>query len=132
MADKHSETSLGLAIAGIRKRRRITQRELADRLHIHHSMVTRWEKGQTIPRDETLERIAAALEVTVEELVQAERKQPLRLPNPLDDPELNQLLSQLNALEGRDLDALKVFLDAMLTKASIRRMVNASSVAQAS
>lgn len=132
MADKHSETSLGLAIAGIRKRRRMTQRELADRLHIHHSMVTRWEKGQTIPRDETLERIAAALEVTVDELVEAERKQPLRLPNPLDDPELNQLLSQLNALEGRDLDALKVFLDAMLTKASIRRMVNASSVAQAS
>lgn len=132
MADKHSETSLGLAIAGIRKRRRMTQRELADRLHIHHSMVTRWEKGQTTPRDETLERIAAALEVTVEELVEAERKQPLRLPNPLDDPELNQLLSQLNALEGRDLDALKVFLDAMLTKASIRRMVNASSVAQAS
>jgi transcriptional regulator with XRE-family HTH domain len=96
-------------------------------------MVTRWEKGQTVPRDETLERIAAALEVTVEELITAERKGPLRLPGLAEDQELVQLLSQLHALEGRDIDALKVFLDAMLTKARIRQMVVPSTVvAQAS
>ena len=132
MSDKHSENALGLAITSLRKAKKITQRELAERLHIHHSMVTRWEKGQTIPRDETLERIASALGVTVEELIATERKQPLRLPNPVEDPELHRLLSQVNVLEGKDLEALKTFLDAMLTKVSIRRMVNSSSVAQAS
>jgi transcriptional regulator with XRE-family HTH domain len=96
-------------------------------------MVTRWEKGQTVPRDETLERIASALEVSVEELIATERKGPLRLPGLAEDQELVQLLSQLHSLEGRDIDALKVFLDAMLTKARIREMVVSSvAVAQAS
>jgi len=132
MTDNSGNHPLGLAIASVRKLRGITQRELAERLHIHHSMVTRWEKGQTIPRDETLERIATALEMTVEDLLAAEKRQPLRLPSPVDDPELNLLLSQLNALESKDIEALKVFLDAMLTKASIRRMVTTGVVAQAS
>lgn len=132
MAVKQLEQALGNAIASLRKEQGMTQRDLAERLHIHHSMVTRWEKGQTTPRDESLEKIALALGVTLEALLTAERKQPLRLPNPVNDPELHHLLSQLNHLDGRDLDALKVFLDAMLTKASIRRMVNAGSAAQAS
>ena len=86
-------------------------------------MVTRWEKGQTLPREETLERIAEALETTVSELLAASREEPFQIPNPVNDPELLQLLSQLNKLEARDLDALKVFLDAILTKSDIRRLV---------
>lgn len=133
MISNQASIALGLAISSLRRAKRLTQRELAERLHIHHSMVTRWEKGQTVPRDETLERIASALEVSVEELIATERKGPLRLPGLAEDQELVQLLSQLHSLEGRDIDALKVFLDAMLTKARIRQMVGSSvAVAQAS
>lgn len=129
MKTEPSAEALGLAIASVRKHKRWTQRDLAAKLHIHHSMVTRWEKGQNIPRDETLERIAAALEITVDELLSAERKQPLRLPSPVDDPELVSFLSQLNTLEPKDIEALKTFLDAMLTKARIRQMVSPTHIA---
>ena len=76
-----------------------------------------------LPREGTLEKIAEALETTTEELVSATREEPFQIPSPVNDAELLKLLSQINTLTERDLDALKVFLDAILTKNTIRKMV---------
>jgi transcriptional regulator with XRE-family HTH domain len=117
--------SLGKNISQFRKLKGLTQHDLAERLNIHQSMVTRWEKDQVQPKSATLERLSEALEVPVEELLSAQeqgtRKTTIR---GLSNPELADLLGQVHQLDPVDQEALRAVLDAMLTKRRIRDMVS--------
>jgi transcriptional regulator with XRE-family HTH domain len=121
---------LGQNIARLRRQKRWTQRELAESLHTDHSMVTRWEKGKVLPRPDTLERLAQALGVSIDDLT-------LSLPLPssqlfarLEDPELAALLHQVDVLDQRDREALKAVLEAMLTRSRLREMVAPTHVSK--
>ncbi len=52
----------------LRKKKRISQREIAHVLNVSPSTVTRWEKGEVIPRDDKLNSLAKLLEVPPEYL----------------------------------------------------------------
>lgn len=99
--------SLGKAISEFRKRKHYRQTDLADKLGIHQTLVARWENGKTRPRRKTLERLAEALEVSVDSLLQSDFE---RLPETLDDPELTELIQNLPKLSSAQREALKVFL----------------------
>ncbi len=60
---------LGQKISAVRKSKGLTQEKLADRAQINLRTLQRIEKGRTTPHGETLKRIADALEIPVEELV---------------------------------------------------------------
>src|ERR1700744_2202089 len=60
--------SLGSHIAMLRKKKGLTQTDLAAQLNAHQSIVNRWERGHVKPRRSTLERLAEVLDVSVEEL----------------------------------------------------------------
>jgi transcriptional regulator with XRE-family HTH domain len=111
----------GEKIARLRKRRRWTQRELADRMHIHQSMVTRWEKGQVAPRNDTLERLATTFEITVDELLSPIMSLQ-KVSAPVDDPEMRQLFSEASALEGKDREVLKAVIEAMLVRRRVKEL----------
>lgn len=60
----------------IRERRRekgLTQRELAERLHVTDRAVSKWERGLCAPDIALLEPLAAALELSVLEFISGER-----------------------------------------------------------
>ena len=123
--------SLGRKIAQLRNERGMTQRDLADRLDINQSMVTRWEKDQVQPKSSTLERLAQALEVTVEELFpdsETDTARPTTIRG-LANRELAELLSQVNELDSTDQMALQAVLEAMLTKRRIQTMVGSRKTA---
>lgn len=65
---------VGENIARIRKERKITQIELGHRCDFDRSNMRRIEAGRTNPTLLTLQKIATALETTVEELVKLEDK----------------------------------------------------------
>ena len=56
----------------IRKNKRVTQEELAVKVNVVRQTVSKWEKGLSVPDAEALQRIADALDVSVEELLGAE------------------------------------------------------------
>lgn len=58
----------GERIRAARKQAGLTQRELADRLHIAYTGIGQWESDKRKPKRSTLERIAAALGAPVEYL----------------------------------------------------------------
>lgn len=72
------QQKVGLFIAQERKRKSMTQQELADRLHVTNKAVSKWECGKSLPDMATLEPLAAALDVSLEELLSGRR-----LPAPL-------------------------------------------------
>ena len=59
---------LGLRIKELREKRGLTQLKLAEILNMEASNLSKIERGVQIPKEESLEKIAAALDVEVREL----------------------------------------------------------------
>lgn len=63
---------LGKMIALRRKQNGLTQRQLADALHVSYQAVSRWELGTSLPTVEMLCDIASALDTSVDYLLKGE------------------------------------------------------------
>ena len=63
----------GALIRELRKEKNMTQKELAGLLHVTDRAVSKWERGLCAPDISLLEPLAAALGVTVMELISGER-----------------------------------------------------------
>lgn len=66
------QISIGRFIADMRKRKNMTQRELADILLISDKTVSKWESGKGLPEVSLMRPLADALGVTVDELLAGE------------------------------------------------------------
>lgn len=56
-------------IRKLRRAKDITQSELAERLGVERSTVSKWEKGISVPRGKTLIALADVLECSIDELM---------------------------------------------------------------
>lgn len=118
-----SPKELGRKITSVRKLRRLTQRELADKLNIHPSMVTRWEKGQMYPKDSTLEAIAGALGLSTEELLNAKSSPEIRVYEaPAGDQELQVCLELLDRMGEEDRRVVKHMIQALAFRHQVQSL----------
>ncbi len=62
-------STIGERLRRMRKARKVTQMELAERTGVAHSTVVRIERGQTKPKIETIEKFAQVLGVDPKGLV---------------------------------------------------------------
>jgi len=63
----------GEMIAEMRKENEMTQKELAEKLHVTDKAVSKWEKGKGYPEITLLPLIAGVLGITINELLNGER-----------------------------------------------------------
>ena len=63
----------GALIAARRKALELTQKELAQQLHISDRTVSKWERGAGFPDISLLEPLADALDVSIVDLIQGEQ-----------------------------------------------------------
>ena len=70
----------GAFVAQLRKERGMTQKELADILHVTDKAVSKWETGKGFPDMKLLEPLARALGVSLVELMRGERLESDALP----------------------------------------------------
>ena len=70
----------GAFVAQLRKERNMTQKELADALHVTDKAVSKWETGKGFPDMKLLEPLARALGVSLVELMRGERLEAEVLP----------------------------------------------------
>jgi transcriptional regulator with XRE-family HTH domain len=97
----------GLQVAGqvrdIRRARHLSQRQLAGRMQVPRTYISKIENGKAIPTLGSLERLAAALEVNVSQLVRdARSRRDEEIASVLDDPflaEIAVLLPRLDSLQ---------------------------------
>lgn len=57
----------------LRTQRRMTQADLAERLHVTRQAVSRWETGKTIPDQETLKQLSSLFDVSINTLLGSPR-----------------------------------------------------------
>lgn len=60
--------SLGSFIADRRKYLRMTQEELADKIHVSKSAIAKWETNGGIPDRDNIQKLAQAINVSVDDL----------------------------------------------------------------
>ena len=72
-----------------RKERGLTQEELAIRVNVVRQTVSKWEKGQSVPDADLLQKVAEVLEVTVGQLLGQEKEMEHR-------NEIAEQLSRIN------------------------------------
>ena len=65
---------IGAFIAECRKEKQITQQTLADMLNITNKAVSKWETGNGLPDITLLSELASILGVSVDEILNAEKK----------------------------------------------------------
>ena len=76
---------VGEHIAALRKKKGLTQLELAGQLHVTDKAVSRWERGVGLPDIQTIEPLAQALGVDVLEIIRGETLSPQQQTAAVDE-----------------------------------------------
>ena len=109
--------SLGERIAHFRKLHQWTQGDLAERLGVKASHISRWETDRVLPNFGTLEKIAEALELGMDELTNLEK--------PSANKSTLSFVNQIEKLDEEDKALVKRVVDALLTKKRVRAALEA-------
>jgi transcriptional regulator with XRE-family HTH domain len=113
--------SLADRLKQVRKDKELSQQQLADLSNVHISNIGRYERGDAQPSAELLNRIARALEVSPDFLMNGTIED--KAENSLND---NDLLNQFRKVEKLPDDKkrlVKEFLDAFLFKYNIQQQI---------
>jgi transcriptional regulator with XRE-family HTH domain len=94
---------LSVQINRWRKFRKLSQRELEAMANLGNNSISRIEKSQVSPRIETVEKIARALELSVEEL---QFRVPPKAEDEFLNDELNRLIERLGSLDEKKQSSL--------------------------
>ena len=116
-----SIASLASNMKRLRKARKWSQSDLAERIGVHLTHVSRVETGKYIPALDFAIKVAQAFGISVDALLceQADGFQDVRI----EDKNLAERLRLLESLDKNERNALMTVIDAMLTKNRIRQML---------
>jgi transcriptional regulator with XRE-family HTH domain len=110
------DKAFGLRLQAIRKRRQMSQVEVAQQLGIHPSMVSQYERGYLRLHGALLVRMAAVLKTTPDEIL-AVKELPGTDEPPIDRRFLRRL-KKVDKLSAHDKKLLLGTIDAFLSKVS--------------
>jgi len=106
---------IGKKVAQLRKLRDWTQEQLAQKMSVHKSHVSRWESGQMAIKVDTLQKLAEVFGVALDEITNG-------MPAV---PGANQFLRDFESLNEDDRLVIRKVLDAMLAKQRMRQALGA-------
>lgn len=101
-----------------RGRKGISQEELAKRINIHPVQFSRYERGQSVPSIEVVQKIAEALDTTIDELVYGSQEE--KAGQDIKDRELLGLFKKVQILNEKQKETIKDLLSAFILKADLQ------------
>ena len=110
-------TAFGTNIVEIRKKRGLTQQQLGARVGVDKRVISKYEKGQTVPSVQMAQSIANALEVSLDYLVGSDKALFI------DDQEVIQLLRHYEGLKTEAKQTLKTVLKAITLYDQVKQTV---------
>ena len=84
----------GQFLAQTRKEKNMTQAELAEKISVTDKAVSRWERGLGFPDISTIEPLAAALDLSIPELMRSEKEEMGQKKETYTGQELAELMNQ--------------------------------------
>ncbi len=117
-----SMAEFGKNLASIRKKRRLTQLQLADLIDVQPRLISRWETGETKPHFDHVVQLAEVLEVSLDVLMKGDDTQPLPAFD-IGNKRLKELCRQVDRLPPEDQDAICHLMDSLIRKERIRQVM---------
>ena len=110
----------GERLKQLRKRNGFSQRELAKKTGLHHGQYGRYERGDSKPYAETLTKIADALNVSVDYLLEGTEEDAITAN--VKDKDLLTLFTEVEQLDDDVKEKVKFLLDAVITKNKVQQL----------
>jgi transcriptional regulator with XRE-family HTH domain len=105
------DKAIARRLADIRKRRGVTQVELAERLRINQPLVSQYERGTIRMHASLVAALARVLRVSSDEILGL---QPVKDNGPLTDRRFSRRIQKIEGLSRRDKQALLRTMDRFL------------------
>lgn len=107
---KYIYAPLAVRLKMLREEKGLTQAELAERLHVTRGAIAQYETGKRRPKIDTIQKIAAALEVELADILDFSdlRLGNVLIPDLSDDEQVIQYKDIVHR-KGRELDLLMLF-----------------------
>lgn len=101
-------------LARLRKERKLTQKELAQRVEVHITQIQRYENGSTQPTLDIIRKLATTLAVSADGLIFGEGER-----DPID--ELKRQFEALSQFDEDDRKVAKAVLESLILKHNAKR-----------
>jgi transcriptional regulator with XRE-family HTH domain len=98
----------------LRRQRNLSQTELGKIVGLHYTHIGRYERGLSKPSTDTLKRLAEALGVTTDYLIEGKANEVARAK--LEDKDLLQMFKEVDTFPEDEKTVIKKVLDAFITK----------------
>ena len=114
--------SFARRLKALREARKITQKDLAEMLDVQVTLVSRYERGLTVPSSSTVVHLARIFQVSTDELLTGSTKggEPPTIRHATLFDRFCRIDEEIE--DRKDLDAVIIFLDAFLARKQIQRM----------
>ena len=103
----------------VRSRQKLSQNELASRIGVHVTNISRYERGENKPTTQVLSKLAEALEVTTDFLMSGSTDEVAE--SNISDKELLSLFKRVNTLSNDKKKLVKEFLGAFVLQADLQQ-----------
>jgi len=104
----------------LRKQKDLSQTELGEIVDLHYTHIGRYERGASKPSADALRRLADALGVSTDYLMEGTTEEAAKAR--FEDRELLRQFQEVESLPDDDKLVVKKLLDAFLTKKQIQRL----------
>ena len=109
-------------LRSLRTQRNLSQTELGKLVETHYTHIGRYERGTSRPSADTLNRMAQALGVSTDYLLEGNNEQAACAR--FEDRQLLERFQEIQQLGDDDKRVMIIFLDAFLAKKKIQRLVS--------
>ncbi len=107
-------------IKALRKASNMNQQELADKIHIHVTHLSKMENGHLLPSIDIVQRLMKVFAVSADNLLNDSENSVVELQN----HELNEQLMLINQLDEDEKNALIKIINSMLTKKRMKDLLD--------
>jgi len=104
----------------LRRQKDLSQTVLAERVQVHSTHISRYERGLSRPSADTLKRLADVLGVSGDYLLEGATDEAAKAR--FEDRELLRRFQEVQELPDRDKEIVKELLDAFLTKRQVQQL----------
>ncbi|MGM3161066.1 helix-turn-helix domain-containing protein [Dickeya undicola] len=115
-----NNTGFAQRLRDLRRQKGLSQSELGKLADLHYTHIGRFERGTSRPGGDTLKRLADALDVTGDYLLEGATDEAAKAR--FEDRELLRQFQEVEQLPDEDKEVIKKLLDAFLTKKQLQAL----------
>lgn len=94
--------TFGKRFSDLRKLKKLTQEEIAERVNISPQAVSKWENDISLPDISILPTLADILDVSLDELLGRIKKREVKMVKELEKHDINKMSLKIKVISGKD------------------------------